>query len=68
MIKMSAKIEALHRDAILLRLDEAMKRAKESSCNLECVAIDLAVSVCEHRAVHQECAELALTALKETHA
>jgi hypothetical protein len=62
---MSSDFEAKHRKAVLLRLEEAMQRAKDSSANLECVAIDLSISVANHRTIHQECAELALCALKE---
>ena len=62
---MSAELEKSTRNAVVLRLEEAMKRAHESSCHLECVAIDLSISVAEHRSVRQECAELCLSALKE---
>jgi hypothetical protein len=65
MIKLAQESERTFREAIVMRLDEAMARARDSAANLECVAIDLSISVVNHREIQQECSELALCALKE---
>jgi hypothetical protein len=46
-------------EANVIRLEEAMKRACESASDLECVSIDLSVSLVQHRSGQEELKEVA---------
>jgi len=49
----------------VIRLEEAMKRAVDSSANLECVSIDLSVSLVQQRACREELVEEAAKHFKK---